>query len=53
MKTTHLFLCILVFSSTTLFAQEKDLKGIYSDVTTAINSALLTKSGSIELSGFL
>ena len=53
MKTTHLFFCILVFSSTTLFAQEKDLKGIYSDVTTAINSALLTKSGSKELSGFL
>jgi hypothetical protein len=53
MKRTLLLLFILVCSSTFLFAQEKDLKGIYSDVTTAINSALLTKSGSKELSGFL
>ncbi len=28
------------------------LKGIYKDVTTAINSALLTRAGSIEVSGF-
>jgi len=53
MKTTCVLLCILVCSSTGVFAQEKDLKGIYADVTTAINSVLLTQSGSKEISGFL
>ena len=53
MKTISLLLSILLFFSISLFAQEKDLKGIYTDVTTAINSALLTKSGSIEISGSL
>ena len=53
MKTTSVLLFILLFSSISLFAQENDLKEIYTDVTTAINSALLTKSGSIEISGFL
>ncbi len=53
MKTLNTFLCILLFSSFNLVAQENDLKGIYTDVTTAINSALLTKSGSKEISGFL
>ncbi|MCB0284843.1 MAG: hypothetical protein H6627_00680 [Calditrichae bacterium] len=33
------------------FAQEETLKGFYKDVTTAINSALLTRAGSIEISG--
>ena len=51
MKTTSVFQFILLFSSISLFAQENDLKEIYTDVTTAINSALLTKSGSIEISG--
>ena len=53
MKTTSLVLCIILFSSISLLAQEDDLKGIYTDITTAINSALLTKSGSKEISGFL
>jgi hypothetical protein len=53
MKTTSLLLSILLFSSINLFAQEDDLKEIYTDVTTAINSVLLTKSGSIEISGFI
>jgi len=53
MKTTSVLLFILLFSSISLFAQENDLKEIYTDVTTAINSALLTKSGSIEISGSL
>ena len=53
MKTTSLVLCIILFSSISLLAQEDDLKGIYTDITTAINSALLTKAGSKEISGFL
>ena len=53
MKTISVLFCILLFSSINLFAQEEDLKGIYTDVTTAINSVLLTKSGSIEISGFI
>lgn len=53
MKTTHLTLYIFLFLSINLFAQENDLKRIYTDFTTAINSALLTKSGSIEVSGFI
>ena len=51
MKTMRILICILLFSSSQLFAQDKDLKEIYTDVTRAINSALLTKSGSMELSG--
>lgn len=47
--TSPLF--ILLCSSISLFAQEKDLKDIYTDVTTAINSALLTRSGSLEVTG--
>lgn len=53
MKTTRVLLFILLFSTLNLFAQENDLKEIYTDVTTAIYSALLTKSGSMEISGFL
>jgi len=53
MKTTSLLLSILLFSSINLFAQDDDLKEIYTDVTTTINSVLLTKSGSIEISGFI
>ena len=53
MKKISVLLFVLLFSSISLFAQEKELKEIYTDVTTAINSALLTKSGSIEISGFL
>ena len=43
----------LLFSLSNVNAQEKDLKTIYKDVTTAINSALLTKSGSLEIAGFV
>jgi hypothetical protein len=35
-----------------LFAQEETLKGIYKDVTKAINTALLTQKGVLEISGF-
>jgi len=43
---------LLLVSISCICAQEQDLKEIYTDVTTAINSALLTKKGSAELSGF-
>jgi hypothetical protein len=36
-----------------IYAQDKDVKEIYTDFTTAINSALLTKKGANEISGFL
>jgi len=51
MKTTIALAFILLIYSIDLFAQEKNLKGVYTDITTAINSALLTKSGSKEISG--
>ncbi len=54
MKSLKLFICFCIFSSGQLIAQEEeDLKDIYKDVTRVINSALLTKSGSKELSGFM
>ena len=53
MKLIYVILSVFIFSSHTLFAQDKDLKDLYTDFTTAINSALLTKKGSVELSGFL
>ena len=46
-----LFLILAGFSS--LSAQDNDLKKIYTDITTEINSALLTQKSSIELSGFV
>lgn len=53
MKSLKLFICFCVFISGQLLAQEEDLKDIYKDVTRVINSELLTKSGSKELSGFM
>jgi len=44
-----LFLAVHTFSG----AQENSLKDIYTDITTKINSALLTRKSSIELSGFI
>jgi len=53
MKTILILILFFLVSFSNLNAQENDLKKIYKDVTTAINSALLTKSGSIEISGFV
>jgi hypothetical protein len=50
MKKRILFLSILF--PVIIFAQDDSLKDIYKDVTTAINSALLTKAGVVEISGF-
>ena len=48
-----LLIFLFLLSSINLYAQEKDLKKLYTDFTTAINSVLLTKQGVIEISGFL
>ncbi len=53
MKFILIFIIILAVFPNFISAQEKDLKKIYADVTTAINSTLLTKTNSIEMSGFL
>ena len=53
MKITVVFIYILLLSAFKLFAQEDNLKGIYTKVTTAINSELITESGSKEISGHL
>lgn len=53
MKTKLIFACFLTLSATSLFAQEENLKDIYKNVTTAINTSLITRSGSVEISGFL
>jgi hypothetical protein len=46
-----LLLCMLCGLFQDSFAQKTDLKGLYTDITTAINSALLTRKGSVELRG--
>lgn len=51
MRKSILFL--FIFAPAFIFAQEGTLKGFYKDVTTAINSALLTRSGALEISGFV
>jgi hypothetical protein len=51
MKKTKIVTCILCLSCIHLSAQGDNLKDVYTKVTTAINSSLLTRSGSIELSG--
>jgi hypothetical protein len=53
MKAIKILVLFILFSSSNGFAQEKDLKKIYTEVTTAINSALLTKTTAMEISGFL
>jgi hypothetical protein len=53
MKQIFILLSILLLFPLHLFAQEKDLKDIYTEVTTSINSMLLTKTGSTEISGFI
>ena len=53
MNKLKIAILVLALSSTNLFAQEKNLKDIYTKFTTAVNSALLTQTGSIEISGFM
>ena len=53
MKTKLIFVCALILPAMSLFAQKENLKELYKNVTTAINTSLITKSGSIEISGFL
>ena len=53
MNLLKICICLCIFLLGQLLAQEEDLKEIYKDVTRVINSALLTKAGSKELSGFM
>jgi len=53
MRRFSVFIIILVIYTNILYSQEKDIKEIYVDVTSAINSALLTKKNVLELSGSL
>jgi len=53
MTSLRIILCVLFLTSFKISAQDKDLKDLYTNFTTAINSVLLTKQGAMELSGFL
>ncbi|MEJ2542784.1 MAG: hypothetical protein P8Y99_01825 [Calditrichaceae bacterium] len=53
MRLILIILILLLAKVTFLSAQDTDLKKIYTDITTEINSALLTRKSSIEMSGFV
>ena len=53
MRKMFLVSVIILATSSFLSAQESDIKKIYTDITTKINSALLTQKSSIEVSGFM
>ncbi|HES60144.1 MAG: hypothetical protein JW956_01405 [Calditrichaceae bacterium] len=53
MKKILIVLILILAEFSSLFAQDNDLKKIYTDITTEINSALLTQKSSIEVSGFV
>jgi len=53
MRKIILFIFLLFLLQSMIFAQEKSLKKFYTNITDQINSALLTKQSSIELSGFM
>ena len=44
---------VLMIAMSSAWAQEKDLKELYTNFTTSINSLLLTQKGSMEMSGFI
>jgi hypothetical protein len=53
MKYLWIVIVLVATLCSQLLAQETDLKKIYTDVTTRINSALLTRKGAYELNGFI
>lgn len=53
MRQILIILILILAEFSSLLAQDTDLKKIYTDITTKINSALLTKKSSIEVSGFI
>lgn len=53
MKTMKIIIGLVLFSVANGFSQDGNLKNIYTKVTTAINSVLLTRSGSMEVSGLV
>ncbi len=46
------FLFMLVNSYSLSYSQEREIKKFYTDLTTKINSALLTQKSTVEVSGF-
>jgi len=53
MKTLLNYLLVIICTVSQIIAQETDLKKIYTDITTTINSALLTRKGAWEVGGFV
>jgi len=53
MRRSSCVLAVVLAVRSFSFAQENSLKDIYTDITTKINSALLTRRSSIEMSGFV
>lgn len=51
MKRLSILIVLLAIVCSQILAQETDLKKVYTDVTTQINSALLTSKGSFEING--
>jgi len=51
MKRLSILIVLLAGVCSQILAQETDLKKVYTDVTTQINSSLLTRKGAFELSG--
>ena len=53
MRKIYWFSILFITLHSLLLAQENDLKKIYTNLTTEINSALLTQKSSMEISGFI
>jgi hypothetical protein len=53
MKQLLLLYAVVAGSCSQIMAQETDLKEVYTDVTTKINSSLLTRKGAFELNGYI
>ena len=53
MRKILLVSVLIIATFSLLSAQENDIKKIYTDITTKINSALLTQKSSFEVSGFI
>jgi hypothetical protein len=53
MKYLLIYFFAFIGTVSQIFAQETDLKKIYTEITTTINSSLLTRRGAYEISGFI
>jgi hypothetical protein len=52
MKKLFVLISILVAMNSISIAQESKIKDLYTNITTQINSVLLTRKSSLEFSGF-